>query len=278
MKKPPGCIMLQGFQTNETPGNGGHPDGEQEPYSLPAQSPPAGGVPSEDRGPDGSPSGVPVRPTRRRAPWSGSSSSWGDSGTPECRMSRSEPTRGSSRKSCPADWTGWGSASSSRCPTTAGSRTIGNVAAERSGRGGVLRSRKGLQRHGGVLGLPAPGPPGAVPDEGGWSHAQAGHLRGHRHGPHPHERPRHPRPHRLAVLQCRSCGRAENRGAGSALRGADGRRRPGRQSAPLGAGRPGVPDAPSAPYHRAESRLERRPTQADPGLAAAHVRLLYHEQ
>ena len=28
MKKPPGCLMLQGCQTNETPGNGGHPGGE----------------------------------------------------------------------------------------------------------------------------------------------------------------------------------------------------------------------------------------------------------
>ena len=71
--------------------------------------------------------GVPVRRTRRRAPWSGSSSSWRDPGKPECRRSRSEPTRDSSRKSCPADWIGWGSPASSRHPTTASSGTIGNA-------------------------------------------------------------------------------------------------------------------------------------------------------
>lgn len=36
MVKPPKCLKLQGFQANETHGNGDHPDGEQEPYSLAA--------------------------------------------------------------------------------------------------------------------------------------------------------------------------------------------------------------------------------------------------
>jgi len=36
MKKPPRCLTLQGFQANETPSNGGYPDGKQEPYTLSA--------------------------------------------------------------------------------------------------------------------------------------------------------------------------------------------------------------------------------------------------
>lgn len=154
----------------------------------------------------------------------------------------------------------------------------GTLAAERPGRGGVLRRPEGLQRDRETLGLPALGPPGTAPDQEGRSHTQAGHLRGDRHGAHPHEPARHSCPPPSAALQCRSCGGAADRRAESTLRGPDGRRRPGPEPTRVGAGRRNVADAPSAPYHRSGSRPERRPDQADPVLAVPHARSVHHER